>query len=78
MVKEIERYGIPIVHMATISTISQSVGANRIVPTVAIPYPTGNPELSEQNELAIRHDLVKAAVELLGTEITESTVKHAF
>ena len=72
MVKEIERYGIPIVHMATISTISQSVGANRIVPTVAIPYPTGNPELSEQNELAIRHDLVEAAVELLGTEITGS------
>ena len=78
MVKEIERFGIPIVHMATISTISQSVGANRIVPTVAIPYPTGNPELSEKNELAIRHDLVEAAIELLGTEISESTVKNAF
>ncbi|NLB23521.1 MAG: glycine/betaine/sarcosine/D-proline family reductase selenoprotein B, partial [Clostridium sp.] len=45
MVKEIERFGIPIVHMATIITISQSVGANRIVPTVAIPHPTGDPAM---------------------------------
>jgi glycine/betaine/sarcosine/D-proline reductase family selenoprotein B len=49
MVKEIERYGIPIVHMATITTISESVGANRIVPTVAIPHPVGNPGLNSED-----------------------------
>ena len=35
MVKEIERAGIPVVHMCTVVPISLTVGANRIVPTVA-------------------------------------------
>ncbi len=73
MVKEIERYGIPIVHMATITTICQSVGANRIVPTVAIPHPVGNPKLSPEGELELRRSLVKKALKALGTEITEIT-----
>ena len=61
MVKEIERYGIPIVHMATITTICKSVGANRIVPTVAIPHPLGNPKLSSEGELQLRKTLVEKA-----------------
>jgi selenoprotein B, glycine/betaine/sarcosine/D-proline reductase family len=73
MVKEIERYGIPIVHMATITTISESVGANRIVPTVAIPFPVGNPNLNKENEHFLRRSLVKKAVEALATEISEPT-----
>ena len=73
MVKEIERYGIPIVHMATITTISQSVGANRIVPTVAIPHPVGNPSLSPKGELELRQSLVKKALHALNTEISEVT-----
>ena len=73
MVKEIERYGLPIVHMATITTISESVGANRIVPTIAIPYPVGNPDLPAEEELSLRRKMVKRAVDALATEITEST-----
>ena len=73
MVKEIERYGIPIVHMATITTISESVGANRIVPTIAIPYPVGNPELPTEEELELRRRMVKSAVDALATEVTEPT-----
>ncbi len=73
MVKEIERYGIPIVHMATITTISQSVGANRIVPTVAIPYPVGNPNLTPEDEHKMRYEMVERAVNGLATDITEST-----
>jgi len=74
MVKEIERYGIPIVHMATITTISESVGANRIVPTVAIPHPVGNPNLSAEDEHALRKELVGKALKALTTEITETTL----
>ncbi len=59
--------------MSTITTISESVGANRIVPTIAIPYPVGNPDLPEQEEYDLRKDLVKRAVESLGTEVTEIT-----
>ena len=73
MVKEIERYGIPIVHMATITTISQSVGANRIVPTVAIPHPVGNPTLKPEDEKALRKQMVKRALDALATDITETT-----
>ncbi len=73
MVKEIERYGIPIVHMATITTISESVGANRIVPTIAIPYPVGDPSLKPEGELELRRDMVKKALDALATEITEIT-----
>jgi len=65
MVKEIERYGIPIVHMATITTISESVGANRIVPTVAIPHPVGNPSLKPEDEKIMRKAMVKRAVDAL-------------
>ena len=73
MVKEIERYGIPIVHMATITTISQSVGANRIVPTVAIPYPVGNPTLAPEDEYSLRREMVERAVNALATPVTEPT-----
>lgn len=74
MVKEIERYGIPIVHMSTITTISQSVGANRIVPTIAIPYPVGNPALEPDKELLLRKSLVKKAVNALATPVQGVTV----
>lgn len=74
MVKEIERYGIPIVHMATITTICQSVGANRIVPTIAIPYPIGNPKVSHQDEESIRHELVDRALMSLVTDISDQTI----
>ena len=73
MVKEIERYGIPIVHMATITTISQSVGANRIDPTVALPYPTGNPNLPLEDEYKLRYSLVERAVNALATAVDEPT-----
>lgn len=73
MVKEIERYGIPIVHMSTITTISDSVGANRIVPTVAIPYPVGNPNLTKEKEYELRKSMVNRALDGLTTKITETT-----
>lgn len=57
--------------MATITTISQSVGANRIVPTIAIPYPVGNPTLEEEKENEVRQTLVKNALDSLRKEVTE-------
>ena len=74
MVKEIERAGIPVVHMCTVTPISMTVGANRIVPTVAIPYPLGNPALTAEEEKSIRRKLVDRAREALATEVEEQTV----
>ena len=74
MVKEIERAGIAVDHMCTIVPISKTVGANRIVPTVAIPHPLGNPSLTPQEEKSLRRGLVEKALKALETEITEQTV----
>jgi len=74
MVKEIERYGIPIVHIATITTISTSVGANRIIPAVAIPYPVGNAKLPPAEEKEMRYKLMDKALAALATEISEQTI----
>lgn len=60
--------------MATIITISQSVGANRIVPTVAIPHPTGDPSMERTNEETLRMKMVERAVKALATPVTEVTV----
>ena len=60
--------------MCTVVPISVTVGANRIVPTVAIPYPLGDPKLSKQDEKELRRKLVKKALDALATEVTEQTV----
>ncbi len=74
MVKEIESAGIPVVHMCTVVPISLTVGANRIVPTVAIPHPLGDPALTPESEKALRRHLVEVALKALETEVTEQTV----
>lgn len=74
MLKEIERAGLPIVQMCTIVPISKTVGANRIVPTVAIPHPLGNPTLSPADEKALRRKLVEKALRALETPVKEQTV----
>jgi betaine reductase len=74
MVKEIERAGLPVVHMCTVVPISLTVGANRIVPTIAIPHPLGNPALPAEEEKEIRRKLVDKALKALSTEVEEQTV----
>jgi glycine reductase complex component B subunit gamma len=74
MVKEIERAGIPVVHMCTVVPISLTVGANRIVPAVAIPHPLGNPALSLEEEKAIRRKLLTKALKALSTPVEGQTV----
>ena len=74
MVKEIERAGIAVVHICTVTPISLTVGANRIVPAVAIPLPLGNPKLSAKEEFGLRRKLVEKALNALSTPVSEQTV----
>ena len=60
--------------MCTVVPISLTVGANRIIPTVAIPYPLGNPALTAVDEKELRRKLVKKALKALETPVTEQTV----
>ena len=74
MVKEVARVGIPVVHMCTITPISLTVGANRIIPTIAIPYPLGNPTLEPADEYALRYKLVSKAIEAFTIPVEQQTV----
>ncbi len=74
MVKEIERAGIPVVHVCTVTPISMTVGANRIVPAVAIPHPLGNPALDKDEEKKLRRRLVEKALTALTTEVEGQTI----
>ena len=65
---------MPVVHMASIVPISQSVGANRIIPTVAIPHPLGAPTLDAAEEKTLRRKLVEKALTALSTNVSEQTV----
>ncbi len=62
------------VHICTVVPISLTVGANRIVPAVAIPYPLGNPALSAEGEREIRRKLLDKALAALSKEVAEQTV----
>ena len=74
MVKVIESFGIPVVHICTIVPISQTVGANRIVPAVAIPHPLGDPAKTPEEEKVIRRAILEKALKALQTPISEQTV----
>ena len=74
MVKEIERAGIPVVHVCTVTPLSKTVGANRIVPAIAIPHPLCNPALTPEEEYNLRKKIVNRALEALTTEVQDQTI----
>ena len=74
MVKEVERAGIPVVHICTVTPISMTVGANRIVPAIAIPHPLGNPALDKTEEKELRRKIVEKALSALETEVDGQTI----
>ena len=51
--------------MCTVTPISKTVGAARIFPAQAIPYPTGNPEIAYEKEKQRRYEIVFNALNLL-------------
>ena len=53
----------------TVTPISMTVGANRIVPAIAIPHPLGNPALDQEEEKKLRRGIVEKALEALTTEV---------
>ncbi len=75
MVKELEEVvNVPVVHICTVVPISLTVGANRIVPAVAIPHPLGNPQMGPDEEFTLRKKIIENALRALTTEVTEQTV----
>lgn len=62
------------VHICTVVPISLTVGANRIVPAVAIPYPLGNPLLDANDEKKLRRKIVEEALHALTVDVDSQTV----
>ena len=74
MVKEIEKAGITIVQMANLIPVAKTVGSNRMVPTISIPYPLGDPSTPKDQQWKLRYHRVGVALEALATDIAEQTV----
>ncbi len=62
-------------HVCTVTPISLTVGANRIVPAIAIPHPLGDPKLGDlAEEKKLRRRIVEKSLKALETEVSEQTV----
>jgi glycine reductase len=60
--------------VCTIVPISLTVGANRIIPAVAIPHPLGDPSRTPDEEKKIRRTIVEKALKALQTPVEDQTV----
>ena len=74
MTNEIEKAGITIVQLANLLPVAKSIGTNRIVPTISIPYPLGDPATPIQEQLKLRKHRVGVALDALTVSINEQTV----
>ena len=66
--------GIPAVLICAIVPIALTVGANRVVRGVAIPHPTGDPNIEKSGEVDIRKKLLTLALKALESKIEEQIV----
>ena len=62
---EIEKAGIPVVHVTNLVRISEWVGCSRILEGNAICHVFGNPNLTKEQELEYRKSLLSKALHLL-------------
>jgi glycine reductase len=74
MVKEIEKAGFPIVQMANLIPVAKTVGANKMVPTISIPYPLGDPATSKEEQWKLRYHRLEVALDALTADVKEQTV----
>jgi betaine reductase len=65
MAKEIERSGIPVAYVTTLTSLAEENRANRIVAGVRIPHPLGNPLLTADNERSLREAVTRRALQVL-------------
>ena len=69
MTREIEREGITIVQMANLIPVAKTVGVNRLVPTISIPYPLGDPATPKEEQFKLRYHRVGVALDALTSDI---------
>ncbi len=55
-------------------TNTTTIGANKIIPTISIPYPLGDPSTSKEEQWKLRYHRVGVALDALATDIEDQTV----
>ncbi len=71
--REIERLGIPTALITAMTMMAQQTGANHIVSGTKIPHPCGDPNLSAEDDLKLRKEILKTALKLLETKTEGQT-----
>ena len=65
---------MPIVQMCNLIPVAVTVGTNKIVPTISIPYPLGDPSTPKEVQHALRKHRVEVALDALTDDAQEQTV----
>ncbi len=60
--------------MCNLLPVALTVGVNKIVPTISIPYPLGDPATSKEEQYELRKHRTSVALEALTKEIDKQTV----
>jgi glycine reductase len=76
-VKELERAGIPTVHICNLTLVASTVGSPRICPASSILHPLGKVDLQMEREKEFRKQALKSALQMLTQPGTRSALGHA-
>ncbi len=60
--------------MANLIPVAKTVGSNKMVPTISIPYPLGDPSTSKEEQWKLRYHRVGVALDALTLDTKEQTV----
>lgn len=60
--------------MCNLIPVATTVGSNKIVPTISIPYPLGDPETTKEQQWKLRYHRVGVALDALTQDVKEQTV----
>lgn len=73
MVKEIDRLGIPIVHITNLISVAKVTGSNRIIPGIGLVSPCSDPLLSAEDQKTMQKKYMERALKALSTDVSEQT-----
>lgn len=73
MTRELERAGLPTVHITNLTKISEGIGPKRIMKGNSVIHVVGNPAIPHDSEVKYRHKLVDQALDMLMVNPEEGT-----
>ena len=73
MVKEIDRAGIPIVHITNLTPVAKVTGSNRIIPGIGLVSSCSDVLLSVEDQKIMQKKFMERALKAISTDITEQT-----